>query len=200
MKKNINVLILCGGGSSEHDISIQSANYIEEQIKKKKDDSLKIYKKELKKNESYLHDKKIDYIILSIHGKPGENGEIQKVLESQGVPYFGASSKASELCFDKVLTKRQAESIQIPVAPYIVLEKENINVNEQNIESFLKEHKHIFIKPSNEGSSFGCYCVKKKSELSNAIENAFKFLIRFLLKGIFLVESWNLHYLNIKIK
>lgn len=190
MKKTKNILLLCGGGGTEHDVSKISAQYflgILEKISDVKAHYLCIEKDgsrrnllgedcELRKageifNRHTQETISLDYAIPCIHGPPGENGLIQSVFELMGLPYFGASPEGSLNCFNKVSTKIWLDHLKIPNSPYTFLGSKHQDRSE--VYAFFDSHQDIFVKASHQGSSVGCYHVTKKEELDKAIDEAF---------------------------
>lgn len=188
-----NILLLCGGGGSEHDISLLSAEFIYDQL-----ETLGLYKVlkveirhngdrvdrdgklcELRKaGELYYpaSDKTItlDYAIPCIHGPPGENGIIQSIFELMGLPYLGCRPEPSQICFNKVTTKLWLDALGIPNTPYIYL-SDNNEASIERVKNFLHEHQDIFVKAASQGSSVGCYQVTKENEVEKTINDAFKY-------------------------
>lgn len=185
MKKNI--LLLKGGGSSEHDISLRSAQYITRHIDKTK---FNVFDVEIKKGfdwnyknqpcelnfnkELLVGDKAytIDSVIPCIHGNPGETGDIQSYLELMTIPYLGCNSETSLLCFNKLATKLLLENMGLKTTPFVRI----ISPNElDEAYSFLDQHSDCYLKATNQGSSVGCYHIKKKEDLELHIKEAFSF-------------------------
>ncbi len=168
------VLLLCGGGGPEHEISLVSAKYFESILLQ--EPSINLTKLELKKgiwpSDFFSSLKNFNYVIPCIHGFPGETGDIQSVLEMLEVPYLGASSEASKLCFNKISTKLWLSGAKIPVTPYVYLQ----DLKEiKKATKFFNKHGRVFVKPSSQGSSVGCTLVKEISQLEMAIVEALKF-------------------------
>ncbi len=185
-----NILLLCGGGGSEHEVSLVSAKYILECLQKnthfdvsyveinKKlewvDENqniveLKWDKKLYFKNKS---EKKIDIVVPCIHGYPGETGDIQSFLDIIGIPYIGPGSEASKICFNKLTTKIWLDKVQIPNTPYLFLIKPEMN---DEIKCFFNQHKTLYVKATNQGSSVGVYKVSDFSILEKKIQEAFTY-------------------------
>ncbi len=117
-----NILLLCGGGSSEHEVSLVSANYLFEQLNSVAD--FNVVRVEIK-NEGWCLDSgelvyldindqtlrgdnlesKVDFIVPCIHGFPGETGDIQSLFEMAKIPYLGCGSEASNNSFNKITSK-----------------------------------------------------------------------------------------------
>ena len=186
MKRNI--LIMFGGNSSEHDISIKSYFNIIKHINKDKYNIKSIYidlsnNWYLLKNNKKLESKEllnnkiinnIDVVFPIIHGSYGEDGKLQGYLEMLNIPYVGCNMLASSICMDKVFCKELIKNIDVLQTNYIYLYKDYDIVN------ILKEIKKnigypCFIKPSNGGSSIGINKVNNESEVDKYIKEALKY-------------------------
>lgn len=123
----------------------------------------------------------LDAVFLMLHGRTGEGGLIQGLLEVAQVPYTGCSSLSSGLCMDKAYTHMIAESVNIPMANYQRIEKD-VDRN-----SLVIEYPCI-VKPSREGSSFGVTYVEDASKIDSALDEAFKYddkiIIERYIKGV----------------
>ena len=104
-----------------------------------------------------------------IHGTFGEDGGIQRVLESRGIPYTGARSASSELAFDKARSKARFVEHGVPTAEYQILSLADATPADVNIPL------PLVMKPLREGSSMGVHIIKEASGLSAAIEDLKKF-------------------------
>lgn len=186
MKKNI--LLLCGGGGTEHDVSLVSARFIYQNlidlgaynvhlIEIGKD---KIYRNENGdtcelnlKRQLVFKDQKIllHFAVPCIHGPPGETGEIQNYFEMIGLPYMGCGPEASAICFNKVTSKLWFNALDIPNTPFAFLSSvEDLEKAYQLFDRFGK----LFVKAASQGSSVGCYQVFKREDLKKVITEAFK--------------------------
>jgi len=204
MKKNKNILLICGGGGTEHEISLLSAEFLYENLLKLKfnihfveicKDGIRRTKQgvpcELRKNgELFSANKstKIDFIIPCIHGPPGETGQIQAVFELMNVPYLGAGPEASILSFNKVSTKLWMDALKIPNTPYFFVSKnQKLADIETLVEKALNEWGEVFIKASSQGSSVGCYKLTDKSKIRETLTDGLKYspylLIEKAIKG-----------------
>lgn len=193
MKKNI--LLLCGGGSTEHEVSLVSVKYIHECLESIP--SFNVIKIEIDRNGSwvdssgkkYLMDAKrylrafeqdghpglkIDVAVPCIHGYPGETGDIQSYFEMIGLPYLGCNSETSKMCFNKITTKMWATALGVENTPYIFLADKNQDAIKRT-KAFQEIHGDIIIKASNQGSSVGCYLVEGKKDPTEIIEKAFSY-------------------------
>lgn len=192
------VLLLCGGGGVEHDVSLVSADFLEAELAKIPD--ISVIRVEITKNEGWKDknglicrlnlDKSlnvavdiiaIDYVIPCIHGFPGETGDIQSLLELAGLPYLGCDPAASMICFNKITSKLWFDAIEIPNTPYIFLTEfndENVSKSQQAFDRWGS----IFVKAATQGSSVGCYKVTDKKRIPEAIKDAFSYSNQVLVE------------------
>ncbi len=150
-----------GGWSNEREISLVSGSYVYDSLIKSGVNAIKL---DLTKNNLNEIEKiSPDRVFIILHGKGGEDGEIQKYLESLNIPYTGSNSESSKLCMNKRSTKEILLSNDILTPNY---EK----ISEMEISSIKKRFQYPFIvKPSAEGSSIGVYIVENDGDLERAI-------------------------------
>ena len=116
---------------------------------------------------------KLDLIFPVLHGKNGEDGTVQGLIELSGIPLIGCDLLSSGLCMDKYVSHKLVESYGIKVAKNITIDK---NTTKEEIKNKVKELKYpLFIKPMRAGSSFGITKIEKETELEPAIKEAFKY-------------------------
>ena len=176
-----NVLLICGGGSSEHDVSLVSVKHIRECLGHIPNVNLKTV--EITKSGEWIDEsgskftlepKMFDLAIPCIHGHPGETGDIQSYFEMIGLPYLGCNSETSKMCFNKITTKLWATALGVPNTPYFFL-SDLSDENLQKAKAFHALHGDVVIKASNQGSSVGCYLVEKNKDSVDTIKKAFGF-------------------------
>ncbi len=159
MKKKI--LILGGGYSKERSISLKSSKAIIKSINK-------LYKVKfcdpcidfLKTVKSF----KPDVIFNALHGRFGEDGYIQTILETLGIKYTHSGVISSMLAMDKEISKKIFNKNKILTPKYMKIKNDLKHINFKRIESYLNYP--LVIKPINEGSSLDVYICKNKSSLS----------------------------------
>ncbi|MDW6004431.1 D-alanine--D-alanine ligase [Vibrio mangrovi] len=194
----INILLLCGGGSSEHEVSLVSADYVQDQLKM--NPRFHVERIEMKcdgwftenghlayldTNAATLNTdiscQKIDFVVPCIHGYPGETGDIQSMLELAGIPYLGCGPEASTNSFNKITSKLWYDALGIPNTPYLFLSELTEQAIERSEEAFHRWGA-LFIKAARQGSSVGCYKVTDLSQLRQSIESAFQFSEQVLVE------------------
>ncbi|HAS6999176.1 D-alanine--D-alanine ligase [Vibrio parahaemolyticus] len=193
-----NILLLCGGGSSEHEISLLSANFVEQQLNLIQ--NVKVTRVEIK-NEGWVTDQgelvyldlntkqlcsnesnqTIDFIVPCIHGFPGETGDIQSLFEIAGIPYLGCGPEASSNSFNKITSKLWYDALDIPNTPYLFLTRNDEHAHRQAEQAFEKWGK-VFVKAARQGSSVGCYSVNEKQAIAKAVNDAFGYSDQVLVE------------------
>ena len=164
--KNRRIAVLMGGPSSEREISLKSGNYVLKALKEAKLNATAFdVNREL---PDMLIKEKIDLVFIALHGKPGEDGTIQGMLDILNIPYTGSGVLASALSMDKIASKRLFQITGIPTPEFRVMSKGKYHINP--FEDF-----PIVIKPSTEGSTIGVSIVKEEDEFEKALETAFRY-------------------------
>ncbi len=185
-----NIAILMGGYSSEYDISIKSGNMVYNTLSKSSND--KFFKVIIKKNEWYHLDEynnkfpinkekfeiikdnldiKIDIVFNTIHGEPGENGEIQSYFENLEIIQTSSNSKSSQLTFNKKECKKKVEELGI-LTPKSILIKKGVFYKKYN--EILNLKFPIFIKPNEGGSSYGISKIKNEKDIIKGLKKCYK--------------------------
>ncbi len=119
---------------------------------------------------------KPDVVFIALHGKGGEDGTIQGMLELLGIPYTGSGVLASALAMDKALTKKLLRAEGIAVPQDIVLKRHSsFAVAELSSKIQASFGFPVIVKPNAQGSTIGCHVVREPSGLDEAIEDAFRF-------------------------
>tara|TARA_B100001013_G_C24619089_1_gene446430 strand:+ start:198 stop:1118 length:921 start_codon:yes stop_codon:yes gene_type:complete len=167
MKK---ILILAGGYSNEREISIQTARSVYKELKKNKKYNIKI--KEPDGNlVKELRNFKPNLVFNLLHGRYGEDGYIQAILESEKIKYTHSGVLSSSLAIDKELSKKIFIKHKILTPKYIkFVFKKKIKKKKIIQEIKKKLNFPVVVKPINEGSSVDVYICNK----SNFIKNLFK--------------------------
>jgi D-alanine-D-alanine ligase len=197
MNKNI---LLLYGGKEEASISCISAKYVNEKLLQipglniylcSLNEMNKVYfNQSFKLNKEVYDDKnaitftingifvnkvfkKIHYCIPCIHGAPGENGELQTLLEYYNIKYLGNNSDLSKICFNKISTKLWAEKLKVPTTPYEVISPaDGIKATTQKFKSLGGK---VFVKASSQGSSIGCYPANSLEIYNKAVKDALEY-------------------------
>lgn len=170
-KKKIKVAILMGGVSNEREVSLSTGKTVAQYMNLNKFIvSLYDTKKDLPKLFFDISKNKIDICFIALHGKGGEDGSIQGMLELLNVPYTGPGIMASAVSMDKIISKKLFIEEKILTPKFII--GENQEINSEKIIS--KIGLPCVIKPSNSGSSVGVFIVKSKKDIKKGIKGALK--------------------------
>ncbi len=181
--------VIAGGISSEREVSLRSGQAIFNALKELGYDAVFIdADKELCQK---IVQEKIDVAFLALHGGWGENGGIQGMLEVMGIPYTGSGILSSALAMDKEATKKIFLYHGIPVPPFRVIEKAELN----NKNSLIAIKQEIgfpnVIKPACEGSSVGVNIARDEDSLNKALNEAFKYGDRAIVEKF--IEGKEIH-------
>ena len=135
-----------------------------------------------------IYVKKIDVVFPVLHGRNGEDGRLQGLLEMSRLPYVGCDTLSSADCMDKCVTHTILDYDGIPTAKWAaVLQKDISHLDERCGEIAKKLGFPLFVKPANAGSSIGVNKAKNLEELKDAVQIAFshdsKVIVEEYIKG-----------------
>jgi len=174
MSKKINIAIIGGGFSSEREISLKTSRQIAAVLPT---DKYKVSFIDIDKKNNWLKKitKKIDVAFIALHGKFGEDGKIQAILDSFQIPYTGSGVLASALGMNKIKCLEFIKKRGINVPSSVVLRKREDIKNGLLNECIRKNIKYpCVVKPNESGSSVGIAIVGNPAELKKAVNKAFK--------------------------
>ncbi len=183
ISKDAKIAVLCGGMSSEREVSMRSGKGCFDALQRLgfKNTQLVVVDENI---AQVLKEGKFDIAYNALHGKYGEDGCIQGLLEILKIPYTGCGVMASAVCMNKEYTKRMLAACgDIPLIKSVFVRK-----GEDVMQKTKDLNYPLITKPVCEGSSFGMTKVNKKEELEAAYAEASKFnndvLIEEYLVGI----------------
>ena len=198
----INAVLLFGGRSAEHEVSILSARSVVDAAPKERiaitpiciardgrfvtpERSVRVLAGEKKASigdldfsfEAWVRKADVDIVFPLVHGTGGEDGSLQGYLEILGLPYVGSGVTASAVGMDKVHMKQAFAAAKLPMVDYVpVLEREWRHERERFSRAVANALRlPYFVKPANSGSSVGVKKVKNDADLASAVEHAFRF-------------------------
>lgn len=180
ISKDAKIAVLCGGMSSEREISLRSGKNCLAALQRLGYKNAQI----VDVSENVMNDlKEFEFAYNTLHGKYGEDGCIQGVLEILKIPYTGCGVMSSAVCMNKEYTKRVMKAANLPLIKSVYLLPD-----EDPIDKVQGLQYPLMVKPVSEGSSFGMSKVDCEGELVDAVENARKYnadiLIEEYLVGI----------------
>ncbi|EKX97763.1 D-ala D-ala ligase protein [Aggregatibacter actinomycetemcomitans Y4] len=179
--KQEKIAVLLGGTSAEREVSLNSGEAVLNALRKQGYDAHPIDPKIFP--VATLKEQGFDRVFNILHGRGGEDGTMQGLLEQIGVPYTGCGVMTSALTMDKMRTKMLWKAFGLPVAEMEIVTTENrVNLNPESVVK--KLGLPLMVKPSLEGSSVGLTKVKSVDELESAVDFALKF------DNTVLIEEW----------
>jgi D-alanine-D-alanine ligase len=167
--KDKRICVLMGGRSGEREVSLRSGKRVFESLQKQ---NFNVISMDLEDDlVSRLKKEKIDIVYNILHGRFGEDGTIQGLLEMANIPYTGSKVLASALAMNKLASKRVFDSLGIPTPRYVEVDAAS---------DIKKEAKRIWknfaspfvLKPTSEGSSLGVILVKKEDDFEKILEES----------------------------
>jgi D-alanine-D-alanine ligase len=177
-KKRIGVLM--GGLSAEREISLKSGMAVHQALLSLGYNSVAIDVGH--EVADTLRQEKIDLAFIALHGRYGEDGCIQGVLELMGIPYTGSGVLASALAMHKLFSKLAFSAAGLTITPYLAVRR-----NEVCTVANLPFGLPVVVKPVQEGSSVGVSIVKRAEDLQAALDDAFHYddliLVEQYVKG-----------------
>ncbi len=167
----IKVLVLMGGKSSEHEVSMLSGKEVVKNLDKSRYEIIPLAISKEGSGIEKITKIKPDVVFIALHGSYGEDGAIQGMLEAFGIPYTGPGVLASAIGIDKIVFRKLMRAEKLPIPRFIFLKKGD---SMKSVSKMLGKVPY-FVKPFNQGSSLGASPVKHVSELNKAINLAFKY-------------------------
>lgn len=188
MNKNEVIAVVLGGPSSEAEISRVTGKAIAEALREKGYNAQEV---ELIPENllSQLHNMKAKVVFNAVHGKYGEDGRLQSILEAANLPYTGSRVLASAVAMDKVATKHFLRSAGIATPSCLIFSKQEAKSDLAKIKNEIikKFGVPVVIKASAQGSSIGVVIPKHEDEIEAALKDAFNYsdmvLVEECIKG-----------------
>jgi D-alanine-D-alanine ligase len=173
--------VLMGGPSSEREISFKSAKSVCASLKSLGFDfvAIDITSDDIEENKSLIRSHNIDCAFIALHGYFGEDGKIQEILDSLGIPYTGSSAQASKRAMDKIACHEIFAASGLVVPRFILLSKKFF---EKRLGVASDFGLPWVIKPASHGSSIGLSIIETRDELEKALDLAFQYDERILIE------------------
>lgn len=176
--KKLTVALLSGGASAEREVSLKSGEQVFNALDKERYVILR-YDPAHDLSRLALDAEKIDVALIILHGRMGEDGTIQGLLESLGIPYQGSGVLGSAVAMNKILSKQLYIQAGLPVAPYLVVDRRDSPDLRTIVDSLGLP---VVVKPEHEGSSIGLSIVRDRDALGAAIETGWQYDRRCLVE------------------
>ena len=180
--RKLKVAVLMGGTSSERPVSLATGKMILASLNPDKYEATGMDIPDLFALTPGSPNRP-DVVFIALHGKGGEDGTVQGMLEILGLPYTGSGVLASALCMNKAKTKQLLRNLGVPCISGEVVERGKFDFDELQ-KTLALHHKgyRFFVKPNSEGSTFGCSLVETPDALRAAIETAFQYDDQILIE------------------
>lgn len=206
MKKRI--LLLAGGESGEHEVSLSSARSVLQALPK---DTFEVTPVVISKQgrwlppaeteralqagvaetggELVLHEaaraQEFDAVFPLLHGPMGEDGTVQGLLTLAGIPFVGSGVLGSAVCMDKVMTKQVLASHGVPQVAYDLAVRAEWRRDPDAVQARARQLGFpVFVKPANLGSSVGISKARTEAELTRALDLAFQYDRRVIIEAM----------------
>jgi D-alanine--D-alanine ligase len=178
--EKLKVAVVMGGDSAEREVSLQSGEAVFANLDRVRYEPVRVVLENRpdcpEALPEILREKKVDLAFLALHGGAGEDGHIQAVLETVGLPYTGSGPEASAKAMNKIISKRIFEQAGIPTPRSRGFEALTPEQLPATAEAILAEFSlPVVIKPASQGSTIGISIVREKSQLQSALAEALKY-------------------------
>ena len=167
--------VIMGVMSSEKAVSLKTGKAMVDTLKNLDYEVCEIV---INRKEDIFNLPKIDFALLALHGKFGEDGSLQNYLEMLDIPYSGCNAVSSAICMDKNITKKMLKASGIPTANWTTIK----NLTEEELEKAYALEYPVFVKPNSGGSSVATFKVKSKEDLIPAVKEALKWDIEVMVE------------------
>ena len=179
--------VLMGGCSSEREISLRSGHAVAEALSQ---EGYRVLPLDITTEDAAAIIKQIqavplDIVFIALHGRLGEDGVIQGILEKLEIPYTGCGVRPSQMAFNKILTQEALRAAGLPIpANYCITDGRTVDFKTAWAQI---KSTPLVIKPACEGSSIGVHIVRHPSEWEPAFKNALSYgpqiIIEQFIKG-----------------
>lgn len=167
----LRIALLAGGDSDERIISLQSGAAVHEALTARGHLVLQLDPAVV--DLASVDWNQFDLAFLALHGRFGEDGQVQQILESAGVPYTGSDAVASRLAFSKSAAKERFAQFGVPTPPYVLIHYAD---DAARIERLVESIGYpLVVKPDAQGSSLGVSIVRERSRLAEALRRCFEY-------------------------
>ncbi len=171
------VAVLAGGRSPEREVSLRSGHRVASALQSKGHDVLLLDPADAPFVET-LSAAMVSACYIALHGKEGEDGTVQRLLELLEIPYTGSRPRSCQLAFDKVLAKETLDEVGVPTPAWAAIQATAL----RDLAAGPALHQVVgrlslplVVKPSRAGSAMGLSFVEREADLPHAVMNALSF-------------------------
>lgn len=165
------IAVLSGGCSAEREISLRSGAAVSAALSERGHTVIEIDPQSEELSRRQWHG--VDVVFIALHGRFGEDGQVQQILEDAGVPYTGSGVQASRLAYSKSASKERFLQHHVPTAPYVLIHESD--TAERILQRAGSLGFPLVVKPDTQGSSLGVSIVQSPDELSAALTRCLQF-------------------------
>jgi len=168
------IAVLLGGTSAERDVSLLSGAAVLKGLQEAGIDAHPVDIRDVPVLQ--LKEQGFDKAFIALHGRGGEDGTLQGVLEFLNIPYTGSGVMASAITMDKLRSKYLWQGCGLPVSPFVALTRKQMDdgLTPEELASIDALGLPLFVKPSREGSSVGISRVNEAWQFPAALDEAFR--------------------------
>lgn len=192
LSSSLHVAVLFGGDSAEREISLMSGRAVAQALSSR---GFQITMMDPAEMDLDLVEWSVfDAAFIALHGRYGEDGEIQKLLDRQGIPYTSSSAEVCSLTFSKSATKERLIQAGVPTPPYVL-------IHETDDAARIQAHARLLgfplvVKPDTQGSSLGVSIVETPEDLPAALARCFHLDSFGLLERFIPGTEWTAGFMN----
>ena len=171
------IAVIAGGRTPERDVSLRGGHRVVAALAELGHDAWQVDPADVALVES-LRSRAPDLCWLSLHGKEGEDGTIQRLLDVLGIPFTGTAAFEAELTFDKVLAKDALRRAGVRTPDWVVIEDRalrDLGAGDALAEAVARVGLPCVVKPSRSGSALGVMSVERESDVAHAVLGALSF-------------------------
>lgn len=169
--KKIKVLLLMGGGGTEHEVSLSSGNEVLRNFDKEKYEVVTMIMETQELDLIKVKEINPEVVFIALHGGVGENGTLQKIFEENGIKFIGCGSEASKLGMDKVSFLELMEKNGLPIPMGMIAKKGEL----VDLDRVKELGDKWVVKPAGQGSSVGVTILDDLDNLDRALDLVFGF-------------------------
>ncbi len=191
---SLRVAVLAGGDSDERSVSLKSGMAVAEALAQARHRVLHLDPAIVEL--SGIDWSQFDVAFVALHGRFGEDGQVQQLLDEAGVPYTGSSALASRLAFSKSAAKERFEQFGVPSPRYSLI---HYSDDLQNISRKADEIGYpLVVKPDTQGSSLGVSMVRTPDQLPNALKLCFQYDVFGVVETMIEGTEWTVGLIDLQ--
>ncbi len=165
VRQKLAITVLCGGPSGEREVSQESGEAVAEALR-----SLghEVYLEDIGPENLRALAREVDCVFIALHGRFGEDGQVQRILQRRGLAYCGSGPEACELATDKARAKARFVELGLPTPRYAVATAETVQ------EATAAWSLPVVVKPVQEGSSLNCHVVRDVAQFRRRVDDVIR--------------------------